>query len=203
MNKIIRKRKDRRGITIIEMLAAMTVGLLVAAVGIGLIVQLLSVNAKGERQNNRQRAFVRLAETFREDAHRAHDAKLEKADGKSRSITFRQDGDRTVRYEFCDGRVDRNVTTGGKPTASDTFPFGRDTVFEISVDTVEGKQLAMFRLKSIAMKQVYRDAPPIVAGIGTSPGAMELSLPPEKEETNRTEAPSEEEETPGEEEAVS
>lgn len=184
------KKQARGGLTLIEVGVAATISSLLAALGIGLIYSMLTVQSNTKAQADRQRTVDRLAETFRTDAHRAEVATLEDAASGEKQVVFTQTPDRSVRYTLTDGEVLREVNTGEKRIAVDSFLLSKDTCFEVSLDTAEEKTLAMLTIRQEPIATSRKRLPPIVAAVGVAPASVTLSLPPEPKEKPSSEAES-------------
>lgn len=192
MNRYFTKRQARRGITLIEVGVASTLCTLLASLGIGLIYNLFTLNSATKSQADQQRTIARFAETFRADVQRATSAESEKAENGGTMIAFSQESGRTVQYMFNQGEIVKQVLSGEKLLASDSFLFCEDTAIDASLEVVKEKTLAILTIHQLSTKKTHKNLPSIVAVVGIHPGVIEILLPPEKEEADGVEEPSEE-----------
>lgn len=190
------KKPARRGITLIEVGVASTISSLIAAIGVGLICSLMAVNSATKVQADQQRTVARLADTFRADAHRAEGAKLEVADSEKASseeaesgmkcIVFKQEGERSIRYTLTDSEVLRQISSGGKRIAVDSFLFSNEVTFDVALESVGEKTLAVLTIDQRRAAKSRKRLPPIAAAVGTGLSVVEILLPPEAKAVEKT-----------------
>lgn len=189
-------RKNRRGITLIEVILAASIMILIIGIGTGLIWKLMQLNSATRSKNDRQRTAARLSETFRDDARRAKEVELKTTEKeKTEGVVFKYDKGQTVHYTFGSTEVFRRVNQGRKQIAVDSFACGKNLKFEVDLQSQGKDALVVLTARNIAIKQTAKGMPPIVARIGARPEQIEITLPPPEEDKEEAEEEATEEET--------
>jgi prepilin-type N-terminal cleavage/methylation domain-containing protein len=111
---------DRRGFTLIEMLAALTIGSVVLGISVSMLALLLRVERLGREHVQQDGVTVRLAEQFRDDAHAALPPAPTDARNKG-PWRFVLASDRTVTYRALPEAVDREEAVAGKRVRYESY----------------------------------------------------------------------------------
>lgn len=127
--KSIRSRRDpRRGISLIELLAAMTAASVVMATAVGLVHRSFSLESRSRQVLGDERTAVRLARQFRADVHaavgvrcaagQAADTVIVVIDAADESVTYRHTATGLARFaEQATGEVGREEFRFSRPVA--------------------------------------------------------------------------------------
>ena len=127
--KSIRSRRDpRRGISLIELLAAMTAASVVMATAVGLVHRSFSLESRSRQVLGDERTAVRLARQFRADVHaavgvrcaagQAADTVIVVIDAADGSVTYRHTATGLARFaEQATGEVGREEFRFSRPVA--------------------------------------------------------------------------------------
>src|SRR5437016_6203018 len=108
MNAIMRmkrRRRDRRGWTILEACAAMVVGGTIYGISVQLLAISLRASEVGRDRALAIGALARLAEQFRADVHAAEKVEASPDGGDKLHWTMKLADDERVEFEFKDRRL--------------------------------------------------------------------------------------------------
>jgi len=109
--------KRRRGFTLVEMLIAMSVGTIISAVAIALIVTLMRSENVAQDHIRKSAVESRLADRFRRDVHAAESIDIDDAGlawtftlGPEHAIAYRIDANHIERLETDASKIERRET---------------------------------------------------------------------------------------------
>jgi type II secretory pathway pseudopilin PulG len=121
--------KNRRGISLVEMLAVITIGTLLTAITVGLLHTLLQTGHAARDQLHQRATLRRLADTFRRDVHAAvafHPVERNAEPHRPAwQLTLR--GDDRVEYRLEQGELVRNARTGDTVRTRESFMLPPET----------------------------------------------------------------------------
>ncbi len=110
----------RRGFTLVEMLAALTVGSVLLGIAVSILALLMRIERIGRDQVHQDAVTARLAQQFRDDVHAA--ARLAPAEaGKQGVWRLVLTPDHTVTYRALPELVERDETVAGKPVRHESY----------------------------------------------------------------------------------
>jgi prepilin-type N-terminal cleavage/methylation domain-containing protein len=110
----------RRGFTLIEMLAAITIGSVVLGIGIGILHVLLRAEETGRERVHQAQVLTHLAEQFRSDVGAAV-RQMPAQDDRPKQWQFVLANDCTVTYRALPGEVRRDERTADKLVRQETY----------------------------------------------------------------------------------
>jgi prepilin-type N-terminal cleavage/methylation domain-containing protein len=122
---IVPSRRTHRGVSLIEMMAVISV----LAVLIGLcavtIQLLMRVGSEAQARRTQTAALGRLAEQFRQDVHASDDAQLKSSSG----LRLNRGPKAVIDYQPHAGRIDRVESVDGQPSRHESYILNRnDTI---------------------------------------------------------------------------
>src|SRR5262245_15755425 len=115
--------KIRRGVSLVELLLAMSACTFILSLSVALIHRVMHAQSRARRFDDVERSAARLSGTLREDVHRAASATLPDAAVESGAFLRLQVSDQTIEYRHADGTVLRLALDGDKTAAREQFPF--------------------------------------------------------------------------------
>jgi prepilin-type N-terminal cleavage/methylation domain-containing protein len=119
----------RRGFTLIEMVAALTVGTVIMGIGVGMVHLLLRTERTGRGRVPQSRIVARLAQQFRSDVNAAE---RQVAGAKAAQWQFELAQHRLVSYRAVPGGVEWNERKDGKLVRQEVFVLPREFSAAIS-----------------------------------------------------------------------
>ena len=108
----------RRGYSLIEMIAVMTVGTVVVGISVGMLHALLRTEQTGRDRVPQARILARLAEQFRSDVGAAVRQTPNAREGEWQ---FALTGDRVVTYRALPGKIQWDERTAGKVVRQESY----------------------------------------------------------------------------------
>ena len=140
-------RPRRHGWTLLEAIAALTIGSTV----FGIAVQLLSLTmhaAEGARDRVASAgAVARLAERFRADIHAAREIVVPQSKDNVARWTVKLSANERIEYEMRDGSLQWTKYVGGAVKARDTFALPQDTAPRLELEPKENPVIVSLLLK--------------------------------------------------------
>lgn len=128
---MIRRAKDgrpipssRRGISLIEMMAAITCTSILLGLCAVSLQTLWRAAGEGQARRSAAAALNRLAGQFREDVHAS--AEIGESDPMATKLRLALENRATIAYETRPGRVDRVESSGAKVARRESYLIGRD-----------------------------------------------------------------------------
>jgi prepilin-type N-terminal cleavage/methylation domain-containing protein len=118
---IISNRVPRRGVTLIEMVAVITVFAVLLGLCAITIQLLMRVGSDAQTRRTAGAALGRLAEQFREDIHASDDVQLRPAAG----LRLNRGPGVVIDYQTRDGRVDRVESVNGQASRHESYALDR------------------------------------------------------------------------------
>ena len=110
----------RRGYSLIEMVAVMTVGSLIFGVSVAALLMLLGTEHTGRQQMQQRASLARLAKQFREDVHAAV-REMPRPEAGAACWSFEMPGGKAVEYNYGAGGIERIETSGEKVERRETY----------------------------------------------------------------------------------
>ncbi len=110
----------RRGFSLIEMLAALTVGSVLMGIAVSILAMLMRIERGGREQLHQDMVTARLARQFRDDVHAATRLAPAEAGGKG-SWQLVLAPDHTVTYRALPEVVERDEAEAGKPARHESY----------------------------------------------------------------------------------
>jgi type II secretory pathway pseudopilin PulG len=139
--------RRRHGWTLLEAIAALTVGSTV----FGIAVQLLALTmhaAEGARdQATSAGATTRLAERFRADVHASQEIVVPQSKDNVARWTVKLSANERIEYELHDGSLQWTKYVGGAVQARDAFALPQDTSPRLELEPKEKPVIASLLLK--------------------------------------------------------
>jgi prepilin-type N-terminal cleavage/methylation domain-containing protein len=111
---------SRRGFTLIEAIAAITVGSVMLGIGVGILHLLMRAEETGRERVHKAQVFNRLAEQFRSDVGAAV-RQIPTQGDRPKQWQFAMADDRTVTYRALPGEVRRDERTGSKLVRQESY----------------------------------------------------------------------------------
>jgi prepilin-type N-terminal cleavage/methylation domain-containing protein len=133
--------KRRRGFTLIEMVAVVTIGTVLMGIAVLLLHSLLKSHDSGREHINYYRTLNRLAEQFRSDAH-ATEKTSSADDGKTFDFLPNAADSAKIRYQLLPGRIDRTELKGEKAVRQDSYKLLPDMQAAINIQTDKDTEIA-------------------------------------------------------------
>ncbi|MGH7202423.1 MAG: pilus assembly FimT family protein, partial [Planctomycetaceae bacterium] len=127
----LRRKRPRRGASLVEMVIVMGVASVMLTVGVGTIHLLLDADRSSSAAVASQMALSRCSERLRSDVHAAIAASVTAAENDApAALTLTLPDDRTVRYEIDGHALKRTVSVGEATRGRDTFRFPPGSTLE-------------------------------------------------------------------------
>ena len=146
---------SRRGFTLIEMLAAITVGSVMLGIGVGILHVLLRAEGTGRERVHQTQVLSRLAEQFRSDVGAAV-RQIPAQGDRPKQWQFALADNRTVTYRALPGEVRRDERTADKLVRQESYALPEGYTAVISVER-EAKP-------AVASLVIAREPTPLAAG---------------------------------------
>jgi prepilin-type N-terminal cleavage/methylation domain-containing protein len=126
---------SRRGFTLIEAIAAITVGSVMLGIGVGILHLLMRAEETGRERVHNAQVFNRLAEQFRSDVGAAV-RQIPTQGDRPMQWRFAMAGDRTVTYQALPGEVRRDERSADKLVRQESYalPQGYEALINIEAD---------------------------------------------------------------------
>ena len=122
MTSVCCRRDPRRGISLIELLAAMTAASVVMATAVGLVHRSFSLESRSRQVLGDERTAVRLARQFRADVHAATNVRCKTADAV---IVVIDAADESVTYRHTSTGLARLVEQAAGEVSREEYRFSR------------------------------------------------------------------------------
>ncbi len=153
--------KARRGYTLIEMLVAITAGIVVMVVAAGMLNTLMRLEQQSHNRFTERAAVTRLADQFRRDAHAALEAAaIAPEEGKPAEALawrFTLPDDHRVEYRGDLEGLLRTESVGDRTAAQERYAFA--TAVRAAVDLDPNGNVPMVRLRLEGVSVPGGDAP--------------------------------------------
>jgi prepilin-type N-terminal cleavage/methylation domain-containing protein len=133
--------KSRRGFTLIEMVAAVTISTVLMGIAVLLLHSLLKSHNSGREHMNYYRTVNRLAEQFRSDAH-ATVKTSSGDDGKFFDFLPNTADSAKIRYQLLPGRIDRTELKGDTTVRQDSYMLLADMQASFKIQTDKDTDIA-------------------------------------------------------------
>jgi prepilin-type N-terminal cleavage/methylation domain-containing protein len=141
----------RRGVTLIELLAVLTVSSVMLAIAIGLIQTLLRASGAARSDMEQQNSVARLADAFRRDAHAATAFQSGPAkDGDPVEFSFDLGGGRVAKYRVEPDGLARTVLAGETLQSQESFVLPDETAVSVEMTPLGKANLVAMSLVSRA-----------------------------------------------------
>ena len=114
-------RTRRIGMTLVEVVVAMTIGTAVIGLLAAAVSRVIQSNAAAQEHLQTVVTLGRLGEQFRRDAHAATAATIEEGKDQPARLKFAAEADRTIEYEVTPAGLARVVSGGGKTEHRDLY----------------------------------------------------------------------------------
>ena len=147
---------SRRGFTLIEMLAAITVGSVMLGIGVGILHLLLRAEGTGRERVHKTQVLTHLAEQFRNDMGAAVKQTLAQSD-RPKQWQFALADNRTVTYRALPGEVRRDERTADKLVRQESYTLPEGYAAAIKVFEYQAKPAEVNLV-------IARDPTPLAAG---------------------------------------
>jgi type II secretory pathway component PulJ len=125
----------RRGISLIEMIAVITVGAVLMGVAMSLLVMLLKVERTGRAHVEQSAAVYALADQFRRDVRAADRAAAGESKGAAEIVGLYQGKTRVVRYESAGGDIQRVEKADGKMVRRESYALPSEWSATVDVES--------------------------------------------------------------------
>lgn len=161
---MIVRTEERRGFTLIEMVATMGVASVLAGVAVAMLYLLLGVERGSREGLHRWNSVSRLAQQFREDARAAvgnAQSPAERPSGGAKSPLeweFPLGKDRRIHYTATPEELVRTEHDGGKPVGRESFAIGPGAEVSLALsggDVTGGRAPAL-----VSLTIAHKPAPP-------------------------------------------
>jgi prepilin-type N-terminal cleavage/methylation domain-containing protein len=155
----------RSGYTLVEMLVAITAGVVVMTVAAGLLATLMRLEDHSQRRFSERAAVMRLAEQFRRDAHAAIEASAvepvgnEPAGGAAWELKLGDD--HRVEYRIDRQGLLRTEHRGDRTTRQEWYAFAAPVQAAIDLPSSE-ERLIRLRLEGLSKPGADAPLPPMV-----------------------------------------
>ena len=113
----------RRGFTLIEMVAAITVGSVLMVLAMQVIHRTMLAESASRSVDNTERTSIRLARQFRQDVHQAHAVVIHDADPKQVRVNIELIDQPVTTYTVEGSTLTREQTLDGDSTRREVFEF--------------------------------------------------------------------------------
>ncbi|MCA9092330.1 MAG: prepilin-type N-terminal cleavage/methylation domain-containing protein [Planctomycetaceae bacterium] len=120
---MMHRTAPRRGFSIVEMLVAITVGVIVFGMIISVIHVMMSGQRQGEVRARQQLSISRLNRRFREDVARSDSVEIDKAGDTVRGLHLKQ-GEMSVRWSATGSGIMRESTSPVSASTKDLLWLG-------------------------------------------------------------------------------
>ena len=166
-------KHHRRGSMLVEVLLVVSIGSVISAVGIAMIIRMYRIEKTITTTLQTNGVQRRMADEFRQDAHIATAAKLaQNNDADTTEIQFEKTPSETVVWTFEDNRLTRTVRVDDENERSDRFRLPEGTLVVFGLEQTDSPPYAVLHVEratgaktSAAEIQARRDYQ-ILAGIG-------------------------------------
>ncbi len=138
---------NRSGSMLVEVLIAVSVGSVIAAVAISMIVCLFRVEKSISKTLQTSGSERRLTDEFRQDSHTATNAELMQDDNVTTGILFHATSSESVVWNFADDRLTRTVQSDGENLRSDQFRLPEGTIVLMNLDQTDTRPLATLTVR--------------------------------------------------------
>lgn len=127
----------RLGVSLVELLIAMTIGSAVMAMGLGLLHLMLQTEHTLAKSLQRRQTVSQLSQAFRQDVHAARSVEsIPRDDGQEAAgLRLKLSADRQVRYTAKDHVIRRVETEGEKTRQRAEFRFSAGSVISFQTET--------------------------------------------------------------------
>jgi hypothetical protein len=125
MKSVCNRCDPRRGISLIELLAAMTAASVVMATAVGLVHRSFSLESRSRQVLGDERTAVRLARQFRADVHAAVAVRCVAAPAADAVLVVIDASDGTVRYRHTSAGLGRFAEQATGEVGREDFRFSR------------------------------------------------------------------------------
>lgn len=129
MTSVCSRRDPRRGISLIELLAAMTAASVVMATAVGLVHRSFSLESRSRQVLGDERTAVRLARQFRADVHAAVGVRCAAAPAADAVIVMIDAPDGPVTYRHSSTGLVRLVGQAAGEVGREEFRFWRPVIW--------------------------------------------------------------------------
>lgn len=156
----------RRGYTLIEMLVAITAGIVVMVVAAGMLNTLMRLEQQSHKRFTERAAVARLADQFRRDAHAALEAtpiapeEGKPADGLAWRFTLADD--HRVEYRSDLEGLLRTKSLGDRTTAEERYAFATSVRAAVDLDSTGNVPMVRLRLEGVSVPGGDAPMPPLV-----------------------------------------
>lgn len=158
--------KPRRGYTLIEMLVAITAGVVVMAVATGMLHTLMRLEQQSHKRFTERAAVARLTDQFRRDAHAALEATLiAPEEGKpvgGLAWRFALADDHRVEYRSDLEGLLRTESLGDRTTAEERYAFATTVRAAVDLDSSENVPMVRLRLEGVSVPGGDAPMPPLL-----------------------------------------
>ena len=124
--------RNRRGVSIIEVMVVISIAVLMLGAGISLLHLLLRVERDGVKDVWYGRSLARLSEAWRKDVRGAGDGRVE--DGESRQAVLSRPDGAVVTYSSKGHVISRVAQRGDTVEQRDAFHFPDGSTFRFEID---------------------------------------------------------------------
>ena len=138
---------NRRGSMLVEVLIAVGVGSVIAAVAISMIVRLFRVEKSISNTLQTSGSERRMTDEFRQDSHTATHAELMQDDDVTTGILFHATPSESVMWNFAEDRLTRTVQSDGEKLRSDQFRLPEGTIVSMNLDQTNTRPLATLTVR--------------------------------------------------------
>ena len=120
---IVANARHRRGYTLIESLAVITIGSFVVGTAIVLLAGMWRNEQSAENYDGMLNSIVRVAAQFRDDVHQATSVEMASGNAQSRTsrFTVTLPGERKIEYQAEPGSITRVVREGDQVKHRDSY----------------------------------------------------------------------------------
>jgi prepilin-type N-terminal cleavage/methylation domain-containing protein len=180
----------RRGFTLIEMLAVITVMTALMGLAVTLLILLMTADRTSRRQLIENEQIEQLAASLRRDVRAAVTAEVTDTPQALQSrLVLNTGAEQSVEYVISAGRITRTQSAGGKSAGREAYLFDDLVEAQFQIETGQGRQFAALQLtrgKPEAAPQQAVAWPPlrIIAAVAAD---HRLGDPERQEATNEKE----------------
>lgn len=157
--------KARRGYTLIEMLVAITAGIVIMVVAAGMLNTLMRLEQQSHNRFTERAAVARLADQFRRDAHAALEAAAiapeegKPAEGLAWQFTLADD--HHVEYRSDLEGLLRTESVGDRTTAQERYAFATAVRVAVDLDSTGNVPIVRLRLEGVSVPGGDAPMPPL------------------------------------------
>ena len=178
-------KRNRLGVSLAELLVAMTIGSVVMAIGLGMLHLMLKTDRTLADSLQRRQTVSQLSRAFRRDVHAANKAELLKGQNEQDppGLSLQAEPNRRVRYSAEENTVLRVETEGEKTIQTARYRFAKGTLVSFQIEE-SGRVGLTIRSPnpSTNSQQTAPDAPLRELTIEATKGRDHRFIPPSESE---------------------